>query len=385
MKKIVLAAVCFGLLNLSTAQAQDDNLVENPSFDETEGKLKKLGQIDVAKGWSSATQGEASLFSADSRNELIGIPDNEYGRQKTDDGEYYAGLVFYAYQNKSPRSYITTELLSTLTEGGKYCVKYQVTLSDLSKYGCNNLGMQFTKKKVGMDNENHLLMENPLMRSKNTVITEMDIWTNVCNVYEAEGGEQYLTIGNFKTNEATDYKKVKRPKGFSSAQKAVAYYYIENVEVTMIDAYDECECEKKNPYAQAASVVYSSQLISEADLTPEEVVENVNCYFDFIKDDLAPAGIRDLNILTKTLVANPEMKITIQGHVDLREKEKAAATGFYGDTDQKRAQKCVDYLVGKGVAADRLTIETVGDTLPVETSGTELAKAKNRRVEFILK
>ncbi|MBS1546452.1 MAG: hypothetical protein JSU02_03625, partial [Bacteroidetes bacterium] len=39
------------------------NLVPNGSFEELEGKLRRLGGIDAAKGWSSPTQAKADLFS----------------------------------------------------------------------------------------------------------------------------------------------------------------------------------------------------------------------------------------------------------------------------------------------------------------------------------
>lgn len=387
MKKILIAALGFSFLTMGVAQAQDsdDNMILNWSFDEIDGKLRKPEQLEMAKYWGSGTAVGADLYQKGSKNELISWPDNQYGRQKTEEGNSYAGFVAYAYQNKVPRSYPTTEMASSMKAGGKYCVKFRISLSDLSKYGVNNIGVHFSKKEVGMDNENHLLFDTHVTKKGNPIMTEMDEWVLVCGVYEAKGGEKYMTIGNFTENEKTEYKKLKRPKGFTSMQKAIAYYYIEEVSVVMIDAYDECECEKKNPYAQQVSIVYSSQVISEANLTPEQIVDNVNVYFGLMKDKIEAAGTRDLNILAKTLAANPEMKLTVQAHIDIREKEKIDETGFYKDLAKRRADKVIAYLTGKGIAADRLTVELLEETKPVDTSGTEIGKAKNRRVEFILK
>lgn len=384
MKKLML--ICFGLALISSsgfAQDDIDNLVPNGDFEDVEGKLKKPGQIEVAVGWNKATAVKADLYAKKSKNEMIGIPDNMYGRQKVDEGSYYAGILIYAYQNKQPRSYITTQLTTPMAAGAQYCVQYDVCLADLSKYAVNNMGCHFSKKKVEIDNENHLGFTPVLLNYKNSQINDMDIWTTVCNVYEASGGEKHMTIGNFLSNDLTEYKKQKRPKGFSSAQKAVGYYYIDNVRVYMIDGADECACEKKG--TQRTSIIYSSQVISEEDLTAEQIVNVCKIYFDDLRAEVQSAGERDLEILARTLQANPEFNLTVKAHIDKREAEKAATTTIYNDLAQKRADAVIAFLRTKGIASARLTVEIVNDKEPVDQTGTELAKAKNRRVEFVLK
>jgi hypothetical protein len=57
MKKtglLLMSIMGLGIL----VQAQDaENLVENPSFEQMEGKIKKAGGIAVAIGWMSPTSG----------------------------------------------------------------------------------------------------------------------------------------------------------------------------------------------------------------------------------------------------------------------------------------------------------------------------------------
>ena len=383
MKKLLLFGLGAICMNLSAVQAQDDNMVLNSSFEETDGKLKRPGEVHIASGWSAGTLGKADLFKKGVKNEAIQVPDNAYGRQKTDEGVSYAGITAYSFQNKAPRSYITSQLAGPMKAGAQYCVKVDVVLSDLSKYAVNNMGVHFSKKQVSVDSENHLLLSNPVLHTKNPIIKDMDIWETMCNVYEAKGGEKFITIGNFFENDQTKYEKMKRPKGFTSQQKYVAYYYIDNVRVTMVDGADECECGKKN--GVTPSIIYSSKVISETEFTAEENIENAKVYFDFVKTDIQPAGKQNLDVLAKVLANNPTFKLQVKANIDKREREKSEKTGFYKDLAQVRADKVVKYLAGKGVSADRLEVVLVEDKEPVDTSGSEIAKAKNRRVEFVLK
>ena len=42
-------------------------------------------------------------------------------------------------------------------------------------------------------------------------------------------------------------------------------------------------------------------------------------------------------------------------------------------------------LIRKGIAADRLTAEGKGSTQPITTNDTEEGRAKNRRVEILIR
>ena len=84
-----------------------------------------------------------------------------------------------------------------------------------------------------------------------------------------------------------------------------------------------------------------------------------------------------LDSISLLMAAKPNIKLQIDGHAD---KIGSDAVNF--KVAQGRADSAVDYLVNKGISADRLTTKSYGKTMPIATNETPEGRAKNRRVEF---
>lgn len=84
-----------------------------------------------------------------------------------------------------------------------------------------------------------------------------------------------------------------------------------------------------------------------------------------------------LNQVGDALSANPSMKAEIGGHTDSTGPAKLNER-----LSQKRAQAVKDYLVKRGIAADRLTVKGYGPTQPIDTNETPEGRELNRRVEL---
>ena len=119
-------------------------------------------------------------------------------------------------------------------------------------------------------------------------------------------------------------------------------------------------------------------------------------YFAFGKSKLSVEGKLSLDFIAEQLTANPDAKLQILGHNNVEEDEVGAEKSVYADMDNKRIGSVMAYLTEKGVSESRMiptrkragspNLSEVGNQPPVEGDvGMELAKAKNRRVEFILK
>ncbi len=80
------------------------------------------------------------------------------------------------------------------------------------------------------------------------------------------------------------------------------------------------------------------------------------------------------------LKANKDANVTIDGYTD------ADASDEYNlKLSQKRANAVKSYLISKGIAASRITINAYGETNPVADNETPEGKAKNRRVVISVK
>jgi OOP family OmpA-OmpF porin len=104
-------------------------------------------------------------------------------------------------------------------------------------------------------------------------------------------------------------------------------------------------------------------------------------FFETAKAIIKPISYPVLDDVAETLRANTQLLvIEIQGHADER-----------GDDDynlrltEDRAAAVKAYLIGKGVAADRLRSHGYGETQPVCSRHDEACWSQNRRVEFVVK
>ena len=77
------------------------------------------------------------------------------------------------------------------------------------------------------------------------------------------------------------------------------------------------------------------------------------------------------------LEQNPALKIELGGHTD-----NVGRPEDNQRLSEQRAKAVYDYIVGKGVAANRLTYKGYGETQPVATNDTEEGRGENRRTEI---
>ena len=130
------------ILNMTFEKLQEDE------------SITELGAISILdNGVSSPTENAADLFQKGAGKEF-GVPNNVFGSEMTSEtgGSVYAGFVAYRPGRESSlRSYITIPFLRgkgnvSLSKGLKYCIQFDVSLAESSKFACNNIGAYLTKE-----------------------------------------------------------------------------------------------------------------------------------------------------------------------------------------------------------------------------------------------
>lgn len=106
------------------------------------------------------------------------------------------------------------------------------------------------------------------------------------------------------------------------------------------------------------------------------VLEGVN--FDFDKATLRHDEISDLEKNVEALKEWGDVDVEVAGHTDSKGSDK-----YNQKLSRQRADAVRNFLISKGVSADRLTAKGYGESQPVADNTTEEGRFKNRRVELI--
>ncbi|TAE38256.1 MAG: flagellar motor protein MotB [Runella slithyformis] len=108
------------------------------------------------------------------------------------------------------------------------------------------------------------------------------------------------------------------------------------------------------------------------------VLENI--YYDLNKYNIRPDAAVELDKLVQILKDNPSVKIELSSHTDSRSPD-----AYNNTLSQNRARSAVEYVITKGIVADRLTAKGYGETrLIIKDAKTEEEHQKNRRTEFTI-
>lgn len=100
--------------------------------------------------------------------------------------------------------------------------------------------------------------------------------------------------------------------------------------------------------------------------------------FDTDSTVIKPESADSLDQVVQFLTEQPAMGLYVVGHTD-----NEGSFDHNLDLSYRRAAAVVEWLVGKGIAADRLKAAGAGLMAPVAPNTTEEGRAKNRRVELV--
>lgn len=179
------------------------NLVPNPDFEEIEHCPTPFGEFMLLTHWFIVTD-TPDLYST--CEPFVNPFGNFYGKQAPLSGETYPGSLVYINNGSNAREYFGVKLQSKLVAGVEYCVSFYVSLADTCDYAINNIGCLFTQMIPTPTGPGNVINVSPqiLNNGINNPLTSKTEWIKIEGSFVAQGGEEYLTIGNFSDDNSTD-------------------------------------------------------------------------------------------------------------------------------------------------------------------------------------
>lgn len=356
--KTYFTVILFCFYTISFGQ----NLISNGGFERQTNCPVTLGDFYV-EDWHSTLLGRKTpdYFSLCSGDEEYSSPNNYLINVKPYKGEAYAGLVGYNPHN-GYREYISTMLLDSLVKGREY--KFSITLSqpELSLYFISNLGVIFSNDSLDVK------------RLPNTLIASADIniqvtkeflecrknWTEYTFVYTAKGGERYMHLGCFLTDEKLLYRTYQDRREF--CQKTGykdAYYLIDEVSLKLND----------NSLISEDDEI---QMLENAEPTKTFVFDDIN--FDTGDFSSQSKEFEQFDDLLAYLNENPTLKVLVEGHTDDVGKEKDNLI-----LSNERALFVKSFFESKKIV-NKIFAKGYGEKKPAKPNDSEENRQKNRRV-----
>lgn len=182
------------LASLSPAQT---NLVPNPSFETYSTCPTTSGQPDRAVGWDAPTNGTTDYMNACHTIGIVGVPNNVFGSQAAQSGQAYMHVFTEVPNSSNYREYVQCQLTSPLAAGVTYDVSFWVSRAN-SELATAEIGAYFSTTAISLTNSQAFNLVPQVENPSSNIITDTVNWVQVSGSFVATGGEQYLTLGNFR-------------------------------------------------------------------------------------------------------------------------------------------------------------------------------------------
>lgn len=129
----------------------------------------------------------------------------------------------------------------------------------------------------------------------------------------------------------------------------------------------------------ATGLELTKDFVFKSFLDSGKVLSLENVQFEYKKSLIREDSYNELNKMADILIQQKDTRIQIVGHTD-----NIGSEAYNQKLSEQRAESVKNYLISRGVNRLRLETKGMGETKPVAENDTELGRAKNRRVEFIV-
>lgn len=149
----------------------------------------------------------------------------------------------------------------------------------------------------------------------------------------------------------------------------------------ILDPKDECPLQPENVNGiddlDGCPDVKLDLVEVRKDIGKIEIKDKV--YFETGKAVIRSLSFELLNQVARAIDSNPGMEVLVEGHTD-----SVGSNSMNMGLSQRRADSVREYLLGRGLAPERLTAIGFGEEKPIDTNRTKQGREKNRRVEFTI-
>lgn len=233
----------FFLIFVLSINLQSQNLVKNPSFEDTSLIIKPSNTFNtkyvpgtgLAPYWVTPTSSSSDFYNSN-ESTITGK-----SVVKAMHGEGRVGIIAGCADIPSRigyKEYIMGRLVKPLQQDHYYKISFWVALDPTSNYAMDSIGMFITSRRIA-ESHMHTLSHRPqILQDPDHIITAKDGWVKISGLYFANGGEEYIIMGTFSRKSRIHLSTLgeKRPQNaFQSATHRFAYYYFDHVEVEEYD------------------------------------------------------------------------------------------------------------------------------------------------------
>ncbi|MCP9750836.1 OmpA family protein [Ferruginibacter sp. HRS2-29] len=194
-----------------------------------------------------------------------------------------------------------------------------------------------------------------------------------------------VTITDFKknalNNEIVVFRSEKNGKEFQGISDDYGKFSLrlpagDKYEIFVLGFKDSTSLNVLDIPALQGKAYYRDPMIVDLQHQPSKTFVLDDCNFETGKATLEESSYNVLNELVAYLVRKDDERIELGGHTD---NVGTAANNL--KLSQDRANVVRDYLLSKGIAADRVFAKGYGMTQPIESNKTAEGRATNRRTE----
>lgn len=416
---ILFGWLCYTLATSTISSAQ--NLIPNPGFEESTN-----GRVNL---W---VQPQGAFYHYTSRMVVVGgVPTLE------------STNALHVGNTSGGAEYMYVRLNTQLQKGVSYCAKMKVKMPSLNKSEAKiieSLGWCWFEEEPNVSART-FLYQTPSIIFPLTNTNVYDDFVELTQTYIAKGGERILVIGKFflkndiTSLEATKNTLAEYKTTYNVTKQQIADSFIrlypplpdytkirsERKARKLFKKIDEkilTLSNQKKLIDDSLMLVYQPTIdslhkqISEStqtvdiltyfdDLCLSPIMNNKKCTchvksitsefivgetyrlnavnFETNNFNLSVEAMRELDGLFLVLQKNPNFKVSILGHTD-----NTASDGHNFKLSENRSKACADYLIEKGIGANRVTWKGLGASKPLVDNNNEEGRATNRRVEFVL-